>query len=411
MSAADGTGQDFSADFEEIAGSAAGGTAGSAAGTAGATGNAAGGAVSGAVGNATGGATGSTAGAGTGTGAAAGTAAGTGATVGTGAATGTGATVGTGAAAGSAGGGAAPSPAIIISKVDYEDFIVYGPSRMCIYMPCRTPWPIATVDEWLPWKEVLDASGNPVRDKKGKIKLQRPTAWLAKNRRAAAMSWAPGKPEFIHDLLPVDSGWVTKTGAVTFNNYRPPIHQSGDAKRAKRWVDHWHALFPADEAEHCIDFLSHLVQHPEIKINHCVVIIGEPKIGKDTLLEPMETAVGAGNYKEITLSNLISKNNEFLRAVFVLLSEARDMGEQGRIDRYGLYDHTKNLLATPPNMLRINEKYIREYYITNCFGMAVTSNHRDAFYLTPDDRRYYIVVSECKTGTYDAAFWNVWWHW
>jgi hypothetical protein len=153
------------------------------------------------------------------------------------------------------------------------------------------------------------------------------------------------------------------------------------------------------------------VQHPEIKINHCVVIIGEPKIGKDTLLEPMETAVGAGNYKEITLSNLISKNNEFLRAVFVLLSEARDMGEQGRIDRYGLYDHTKNLLATPPNMLRINEKYIREYYITNCFGMAVTSNHRDAFYLTPDDRRYFIVVSECKTGTYDAAFWNAWWYW
>jgi hypothetical protein len=196
---------------------------------------------------------------------------------------------------------------------------------------------------------------------------------------------------------------------VTFNNYRPPVTRPGEAHRAQRWLDHWHAILPADEAAHCITFLAHLVQRPAVKINHCIVFIGAPKIGKDTLLEPMETAVGPGNYKEITLTNLISRNNEFLRAVFVRLSEARDMGEHGRIDRYGLYDHTKNLLATPPNMLRINEKYIREYYIVNCFGMAVTSNHRDAFYLTPDDRRYYVATSECKTDQFSTGYWNDFW--
>src|SRR5215468_1554083 len=154
----------------------------------------------------------------------------------------------------------------IISKVDYEDFIVYGPSRMCIYLPCRTPWPVATVDEWLPWKPLLDANGNPVRNKNGKIKMQRPVAWLAQNRRAAAMAWAPGEPEFIHDRLPVDSGWVAKSGAVTFNNYRSPVIQPGDARRAQRWLDHWHAIFPSDEAAHCIAFLAHLVQRPAVKI-------------------------------------------------------------------------------------------------------------------------------------------------
>jgi hypothetical protein len=264
--------------------------------------------------------------------------------------------------------------------VAYGDFIAYGPSRMCIYLPCRTPWPVASVDEWLPWLPLLDASGNPVRDSRGNIKLQAPSKWLAQHRRAAAMAWAPGEPEFIRDRLPVDSGFVHKTGAITFNSYRPPIHRPGDPKRAQRWIDHWHALFPANEAELCIKFLADLVQHPDIKINHCIVLVGKPKIGKDTLLEPMETAVGSGNYKSITPRDLISKNNEFLRAVFVLLSEARDMGEQVRIDRYALYDHMKSLLATPPNMLRINEKYIREYYISNCFGMGVTTNYRDAFY-------------------------------
>jgi hypothetical protein len=43
--------------------------------------------------------------------------------------------------------------------------------------------------------------------------------------------------------------------------------------------------------------------------------------------------------------------------------------------------------------------------------MAVTSNHRDAFYLTPNDRRYYIATSECQTGTFDVAYWNSFWHW
>jgi len=87
------------------------------------------------------------------------------------------------------------------------------------------------------------------------------------------------------------------------------------------------------------------------------------------------------------------------------------MGEQGRIDRYGLYDHTKNMLATPPDMLRINEKYLREYYIVNCFGMVITTNHRDALYLPADDRRHYLAFSERRTEDFDATFWNDFWNW
>jgi hypothetical protein len=302
------------------------------------------------------------------------------------------------------------STPLIISKVDYEDFIAYGPSRNCIYLPTCTPWPNATIDEWLPWKPKLDALGKPMLDKKGKVIKIPPYTWLVQNRRAAAMTWAPGEPQFIHDRLPVETGWVTKAGAATFNTYRAPVIKPGNPKGAQRWIDHWYAIYSAVEADHCIAYLAHLVQRPAVKINHCAVMIGAPKIGKDTLLEPMETAVGSGNFKEITLTNLISKNNEFLRGVFVRLSEARDMGEQGRIDRYGLYDHTKNMLVTPPNMLRINEKYIREYYIVNCFGMVITSNHRDALYLPPDDRRYFIAVSECKTDAFTPDYWKAFWN-
>jgi hypothetical protein len=113
--------------------------------------------------------------------------------------------------------------------------------------------------------------------------------------------------------------------------------------------------------------------------------------------------------EDCTLTQLVSKNTEF--AVVVHVSEARDMGEQGRIDRYGLYDHLKSILATPPNTIRVNEKYIREYWIWNCFGMVITTNYRDALYLPADDRRHYVAFSERRTTDFDTAYWNAFWGW
>ena len=63
------------------------------------------------------------------------------------------------------------------------------------------------------------------------------------------------------------------------------------------------------------------------------------------------------------------------------LNEARDVSDQGNVvDRYRLNDHVKDMLATPPNTLRINEKYISEYYILNRVGVVITTNYRDALW-------------------------------
>ena len=32
--------------------------------------------------------------------------------------------------------------------------------------------------------------------------------------------------------------------------------------------------------------------------------------------------------------------------------------------------------AAPPDVLRVDEKYLREYCIFNCLGMLITTNHR-----------------------------------
>jgi Family of unknown function (DUF5906) len=292
-----------------------------------------------------------------------------------------------------------------------DDLCAFAPSRSCIYLPCKSPWPNASVDERLPPMPLLDASGNPVLNAKGKVVMLAASEWLAKNRSVEAMTWAPGEPEFIRGKLAVDGGWVEKDSATSLNLYRPPPDlKLGDPTRATRWVEHWRAIYP-DNADHIIAWLACRVQHPKEKINHALVLGGAPKIGKDTLLEAVVRTVGEWNFQNIKLSHLAGKNNSFLKALIVRLNEARDVGEQGTVDRYRLYDHMKDLLAAPPNTIRVNEKYINEYFILNRSAMVITTNYRDALYLPPDDRRHYVAFSERRGEEFPAAFWNEFWGW
>jgi Family of unknown function (DUF5906) len=307
---------------------------------------------------------------------------------------------------------ATAAPAVLPSALSLDDLCSYAPSRACIYLPCKTMWPNASVDDRIDPQPALDANGNPLRNSKGKVVMISASEWLAKHRSIEALTWDPGKPEFIHDCVVVDGGYIDKLGATTLNCYRPPPEiELGDAAQATRWVEHWHALYP-DDAEHIIAWLACRVQRPGEKINHALVLGGAPKIGKDTLLEAVVRIVGEWNFQNIKLNHLVSKNNAYFKALIVRLSEARDVSDHGNVvDRYRLNDHTKDMLATPPNTLRINEKYINEYYILNRVGIIVTTNYRDALILPPDDRRHYVAFSERRSEEYPKEFWNEFWSW
>jgi len=302
------------------------------------------------------------------------------------------------------------APNTLPSSCALDDLCSYAPSRTCIYLPCKTMWPNASVDDRLPPMPLLDANGTPVL-KNGKVMMIKPSVWLAKNRSIEALTWDPSKPEFIRDCVVVDGGYIEKLNATTLNFYRPPPDiKLGDPAQATRWVEHWRKLYPTD-ADHIIAWLSHRVQHPGVKINHALVLGGAPKIGKDTLLEAVVRTVGEWNFKNIKLNHLISKNNEFLKSLIVRLSEARDVGEHGTSDLYRLNDHVKDMLATPPDTLRVNEKYIPEYYILNRVGMIVTTNYRDALRLPADDRRHYVGFSECRSEEFPTEYWDEFWSW
>ena len=132
-----------------------------------------------------------------------------------------------------------------------------------------------------------------------------------------------------------------------------------------------------DEAEHIVLWLAQRVQHPEVKINHALVLGGKPGIGKDTILEPIKQAVGPWNFVDISPKQALGRFNGFLKSVILRVNEARDLGE---FDRYAFYDHMKAFIAAPPDVIRVDEKHIREYY-----GLQP---HRRRDHHQPQDRRH-----------------------
>ena len=224
-----------------------------------------------------------------------------------------------------------------------------------IFAPSRQLWPGSNVNKCIP----------PIcvgTDEHGEPQFISASTWLAQNKPVEQMTWAPGLPMVIHDRLTLEGGWIERKGVSSSNLYRPPpAILSGDAGAADKWLDHVKKIYPEpEEALHLISWLAHRVQHPEQKINHAIVLGGSQGIGKDTLLEPVKRAVGPWNFAEVSPQRMLGRFNVFTKAVILRISEAM-----------------KVYTAAPPDVLPVDEKNPREYYVTNCCGVIQTGSRTD----------------------------------
>jgi hypothetical protein len=284
--------------------------------------------------------------------------------------------------------------------VTFADFHAYMPMHNYIFVPSRETWPGGAVDSRLP----------PVSvgfDDKGKEKFISASRWLDQNQPVEQMTWAPGMPMIIENRLIAIGGWIERAGVRCFNLYRPPTIVRGDASTG-RWRDLLERVYP-DDVGHIEQWLAHRVQYPAVKINHALVFGGPPGIGKDTILEPVKRAVGPWNFREASPQDLLQPFNDFVRSVILRISEARDLGD---FDRFKFYDHMKVYIAAPPDVLRVNEKHLRQYTIINCCGVVITTNYKtDGIYLPADDRRHYVTWSELHREDFEDEYWNEVWGW
>jgi len=274
---------------------------------------------------------------------------------------------------------------------ELEDFVAYMPAGSFMFMPTRELWPASSVNARVPPVDV------------GADKPIPASRWLATRRAVEQMTWAPGKPMKIKDQLISEGGWIERPGCTVFNLYRPPtiVPKCGPVDP---WLDHIRHLFGDESAEHIIRWLAHRVQRPHEKVNHSLVLGGAQGVGKDTALEPVKTTIGPWNFIEVSPRQMLGRFNGFVRAVILRVNEARDLGH---IDRFAFYDHMKAYTAAPPDVLRVDEKFTREYYVLNVCGIIITSNHKtDGIYLPPDDRRHFVAWSELTKDDFPAEYWR-----
>jgi hypothetical protein len=286
-------------------------------------------------------------------------------------------------------------PATECQGITLDDFYAYMPMHSYIFVPGRDLWPASSVDARI---EAKNDKGEPLKAH----------AWLDSNRTVEQMTWAPGKPMLIRDSLISEGGWIPYAGCTCFNLYRPPQNLQGDPKEATEWIAHINKIFPSNIG-HIIKWLAHRVQKPQEKINHALVLGGLQGIGKDSLLEPVKYAIGPWNFCEISPAHLLGRFNGFTKSVILRINEARDLGD---VDRFSFYDHLKAYTAAPPDVLRCDEKNIREYSVFNVCGVVITSNHKtDGIYLPADDRRHYVAWSDATKDDFTPDYWTKLYRW
>ena len=72
----------------------------------------------------------------------------------------------------------------------------------------------------------------------------------------------------------------------------------------------------------------------------------------------------------------------------------------------------KAYTAAPPDVLRVDEKHLKEHYIPNLCGVIITTNHKtDGIYLPPEDRRHFVAWSNLTKDDFAEDYWRELYGW
>jgi hypothetical protein len=206
-------------------------------------------------------------------------------------------------------------------RAGINDMWLHSPTNTYIFAPTGDYWSAQTVPKRF---------GTPACE------------WVDRHHAVEQATWFPGMEQIIKGKLMVKGAFAeARPGYRSFNLYRPPvIDERGNANEAQPWLDHIASLWP-DDWERLRFWFAWRVQHPDVKINHALVLGGPPRDGKDSSIAPLREAVGPWNFAEATPADLFDTfNAPFLQSVVCRINEAKDMGD-GRTNRWDLYERSK----------------------------------------------------------------------
>lgn len=198
-----------------------------------------------------------------------------------------------------------------------------------------------------------------------------------------------------HDTLKVDvqSYWpgqrqtlihVGESDAV--NTWKPsslPMY-SGDITP---WWELLCHLFPnEDSRDRIMDWMAFVLQHPEIKINHALLIGGGERIGKDTVFIPFIRSVGIENVSNIKAEMLDEKYDDMF--INVKLAVIQEIFRSGFKDAKFIENKLKVYLADPPEELLLRRLGAKSVIQRNLIQLLIFTNHKEALHISSEGDRY-----------------------
>ena len=213
-------------------------------------------------------------------------------------------------------------------------------------------------------------------------------------RRAVRLTMRPGKGRL-----------VVEGGFVACNLWNPSSLQPSDADPTV-WLEHIERLIPnAADRDRVLNRMAYGLQHPGVKINSALVLMGPQGAGKDTILQPFLRGVGDRNVGVVPGHAVGGQFNAYLQNPWLLITEMPPARKRS------CYEEIKSWLTTPPDEIMVNPKGIEMFQIPNIVNAVVTTNHAGAIALAPDDRRFDVVETIPAGGEHAEAYFKMIYGW
>jgi hypothetical protein len=224
----------------------------------------------------------------------------------------------------------------------------------------------------------------------GKLKeCSAPDEWLKwPNRREyASLTYAPGDKEVTADnRLNTWRGWGCQP-------------KKGDVKPFIEVFDYITSELTKENKKWFMQWMAYPLQHPGTKLYTSVLLWSRMHGTGKSLLFMMLGKVYGENYTMIGQGDLEGDFNDWAKRKQFVLGEEVTSSERRK-------DSDRMKFMTTRDRVTINEKYQPKFVLPDVTNYGFTSNHDDAFFVDPRDRRLMIVHAPeeaAETSLYDRA--------
>jgi hypothetical protein len=196
-----------------------------------------------------------------------------------------------------------------------------------------------------------------------------------------------------------DDRIIVEAGERILNTFRWPDHADASGETATFYEFVGHLLPKEKDRGIFLDWFAHKVANPGDRMHGMVMIAPNQGTGRGTMVQIFERIFGEPYIKSAKLSEITghgsqSAYNDYLAdSLVVNVEEALERRPEQTLwaARRESYEHIKTILNPVASGMRIRRKYGLNTEERIFSSLFITSNHRDALAIEPDDRRLIVL--------------------